>query len=89
MEIVKTVSIKGQFRSKQYVPNAIIKQVAALKQDEALVISAKEADRWKYPTNSISAIVRTGKLKKDLTKTSKYSVKHLKSGSYAVVCISK
>lgn len=89
MEIVKTLTIQGQFRNHRSNKNIVLEKISSLEQGESLVITAKEADRWKYPTNSLVSTIRNARQKKYLSKSSKYSVRHLKSGSYAVICYQK
>lgn len=92
MKIVQLTSLMDEFRtrgSKVKGPNELVVAVSKLKQNEALVISAKEADKWKNPANTIRSIIRYGQEKKHLSKTSHYAVSNLKSGSYAISCISK
>ena len=85
MEIVKTVTIESQFRSKTKAVSQFAKAIYSLKNGESLVISAKEADRWKVPANALRGIIHYAKTKKIIAKKAKFTVKHLKSGSYAVI----
>lgn len=85
MEIVKTIQIQSQFRVKSKAVSPFTKAICALKDGESLVISAKEADRWKVPTNALRSMINYAKTKKMIGKRDKFSVKLLKSGSYAVV----
>lgn len=92
MKVVKLESLQGEFRTKgrfKKGPSELVRNIADLQYGEALVISAKEADKWKYPTNSLRATIDVAKKSKYIAKTAKYSVYTLKSGSYAVSRISK
>jgi hypothetical protein len=88
MEIVKVKEISSEFRINRRKPNDVVGLLKTLKPGEALVISAKEADRWKYPAHSIRTNIANAYKKKILNKSIQYSVNTLKSGSYAIVRIS-
>lgn len=88
MKVVKLQSLQGEFRTKgiqKKGPNELVLAVSKLENGEALVISAKEADKWKNPTANIRTNIYEAQKKKYLNKTVKYSVFTLKSGSYAVI----
>lgn len=89
MEIVKVEVLKNQFRKVPKSTNSITATISKLQVGEALVVSAKEADRWKNPSQALRSYVYNGYKTKNLNKTAKYTVNNLKSGSYAVVRISK
>ena len=48
MEIVKIESLKNQFRRAAKRSDELTDKIARLQKGEALVISAKEADKWKF-----------------------------------------
>jgi len=85
MEIVKFKSIEPQLRRAAKKINALQEMISKLEAGEALVISAKEADRWKYPAHSLRSTIDLGYKSKIINKSVKYSVNHLKSGSYAII----
>jgi hypothetical protein len=86
MKIVKTITIQAQFRTNPVkATSPYTKAIASLKNDESLVISAKEADRWKVPGNVLRSMIAYAKTKKLIGKCDKFSIKLLKSGSYAVI----
>lgn len=85
MEIVKLKSIEPQLRRAAKKINALQELISKLEVGEALVISAKEADRWKYPAHSLRSTIDLGYKSKMINKSVKYSVNHLKSGSYAII----
>lgn len=92
MKVVKLESLEGEFRTKgrfKKGPSKLVKKIADLQYGEALIISAKEADKWKFPTNSLRTTIHMAQKSKYIAKTAKYSVYTLKSGSYAVSRISK
>lgn len=83
--IVKTSAIQNQFRKAKRPVSSINSAIKDLKCGESLVISAKTADKWKYPHSALRGIIYVGYKRKQINKSIKYSVKHLKSGSYAIV----
>lgn len=89
MQVVKTKTIESQFRKKGHSASPLKSLIASLEVGEALVISAKEADVWKHPSNNLRTQIRYGQINSLIPRNAKYSVKTLKSGSYAVVRISK
>lgn len=89
MEIVKIQQISKQLRRREYKKNEVLNLIADLKPGEALVLSAKEADKWKYPSHALRSNIMYGYKKNLLSRTVKYSVNLLKSGSYAVIRNSK
>lgn len=89
MEIVKTESLKNQFRRAAKRSDELTDKIARLQKGEALVISAKEADKWKYPAQTLRGAIINGYKSKEISKSNKYSVNNLKSGSYAIVCHAK
>ena len=85
MEIVKTEILMSQFRTKARPASPYVKAICSLKAGESLVITAKEADRWKVPGNALRSMIGYARTKRMLGKRDKFSVKLLKSGSYAVI----
>jgi len=88
MKVVKTQSIQGELRTKgvrRKGPNELVVAISRLSKDESLIISAKEADKWKSPANVLRTTINFAKDRNFLPKTVKYSVCTLKSGSYAVI----
>ena len=89
MEIVKFEQIVSQLRTNRKKTSDVVNLLSTLKPGEALLISAKEADRWKFPAHSIRSNINNAYKRKVLNKSVQYSVNTLKSGSYAIVRINK
>jgi hypothetical protein len=83
--IVKTSAIQNQFRKAKNPVNTVSNAIRDLRDGESLIIPAKSTDKWKSPATALRGIIYQGYKRKQLPKSIRYSVKHLKSGSYAIV----
>ena len=52
IKIVKTESLKNEFRRKATKTSVVLEALKDLNPGESVLISAKEADRWKVPANA-------------------------------------
>mgnify|MGYP003346090744 CR=1 FL=1 len=88
IKIVKTESLRNEFRRKATKTSVVLEALKDLNPGESVLISAKEADRWKVPANALRSTITYGYKSNVLSKKNKYTVKCLKSGSYAINRIS-